>query len=401
MTQVFERTALYAEVWAIPLTKLGEKYGLSDNGIRKICKALAIPLPEVGHWARVASGQVIKRTRLPNHNGQDIFVSYAASRKGLRSEYSTPEDEEWLSERMTFESSFEGLVPTPWAAARWLPSIAPLRQAMAIAVKLYREDLREREKQRTQHAQVSNSGIDWSALAWRYLDEGLLYNPYGVRTCLRVSIHTYRRALAIFNALAKAASLRACNVEVDQGHESVRFRLEEAMFSVAIRERRKVVAPTEGQRAPDEESAIDRRLALVVSRYPGGEFQLVDGRKSLEEQLGEFFPRLYRTVVAARARERENNAAALRQAIAKDEAAELAAQQARREAEHQATIEREQRLHQEAVEWRKAFEIRSYVEAVCSAEADTDLAAWRAWALAVADKLDPLQRVESTFRPSS
>ena len=41
----FERTALYEEVWAAPLTRLGKNYGLSDNGLRKICKAINIQLP--------------------------------------------------------------------------------------------------------------------------------------------------------------------------------------------------------------------------------------------------------------------------------------------------------------------------------------------------------------------
>jgi hypothetical protein len=33
----FERAALYEEVSKTPLTRLGEKYGLPDDGLRKIC----------------------------------------------------------------------------------------------------------------------------------------------------------------------------------------------------------------------------------------------------------------------------------------------------------------------------------------------------------------------------
>ncbi len=50
----FERSRLYAEVWSLPLTQLAMKYKLSDNGLRKICKALNIPLPERGYWAKVS-----------------------------------------------------------------------------------------------------------------------------------------------------------------------------------------------------------------------------------------------------------------------------------------------------------------------------------------------------------
>ena len=52
MTEItFERVALYEEVWTTPLSHLGKKYGLSDNGMPKICKALAIPLPLEGNSA--------------------------------------------------------------------------------------------------------------------------------------------------------------------------------------------------------------------------------------------------------------------------------------------------------------------------------------------------------------
>jgi hypothetical protein len=69
----FERLALYEEVWSTPLTKLGEKYGMSDNGIRKVCKAMNIPLPKVGHWARVEAGQDVARTELPTEADLTTF----------------------------------------------------------------------------------------------------------------------------------------------------------------------------------------------------------------------------------------------------------------------------------------------------------------------------------------
>ncbi|MHC1699281.1 MAG: hypothetical protein AB9919_14685 [Geobacteraceae bacterium] len=46
------REALYEEVWLQPLTKVALKYGITDNGIRKICKRLNVPLPVQGYWLR-------------------------------------------------------------------------------------------------------------------------------------------------------------------------------------------------------------------------------------------------------------------------------------------------------------------------------------------------------------
>jgi hypothetical protein len=40
-----ERKKLYKEVWTEPMSRLAPKYGLSDNGLKKICKKLSVPVP--------------------------------------------------------------------------------------------------------------------------------------------------------------------------------------------------------------------------------------------------------------------------------------------------------------------------------------------------------------------
>ncbi len=50
------REELYNLVWENPLTKLAPQYGLSDNGLRKICLRHKIPLPKAGHWAKLLHG---------------------------------------------------------------------------------------------------------------------------------------------------------------------------------------------------------------------------------------------------------------------------------------------------------------------------------------------------------
>jgi hypothetical protein len=96
----FERVALYEEVWTVPLTQLGKKYGLSDNGIRKVCKALNIPLPAIGHWAKVAAGHTVVKISLPAQAKRTTFTS----RFGLgEKDFSDPADERWLVDRLAFE----------------------------------------------------------------------------------------------------------------------------------------------------------------------------------------------------------------------------------------------------------------------------------------------------------
>ena len=50
---ILTRQELYDLVWENPLSKLAKKYNLSDNGLRKVCKKLDIPLPKNGHWQKI------------------------------------------------------------------------------------------------------------------------------------------------------------------------------------------------------------------------------------------------------------------------------------------------------------------------------------------------------------
>ena len=59
------RRELYDLIWSVPITNLSKKYGLSDVGFANICKKHNIPRPLRGYWARIASGQTLKKTPLP------------------------------------------------------------------------------------------------------------------------------------------------------------------------------------------------------------------------------------------------------------------------------------------------------------------------------------------------
>ena len=43
-----ERQKLYEEVWTTPMSTLAKTYGISDVGLRKVCKKLGVPLPGSG-----------------------------------------------------------------------------------------------------------------------------------------------------------------------------------------------------------------------------------------------------------------------------------------------------------------------------------------------------------------
>lgn len=53
-------------VWKEPMTTLAKRYGISDNGLRKICIKLEIPLPKAGHWMMLKAGKKVKVAPLPS-----------------------------------------------------------------------------------------------------------------------------------------------------------------------------------------------------------------------------------------------------------------------------------------------------------------------------------------------
>jgi len=59
------REELYGAVWTTPLSRLAEDYGISGNGLAKICDRENIPYPPRGYWAKHAVSKAPKQTPLP------------------------------------------------------------------------------------------------------------------------------------------------------------------------------------------------------------------------------------------------------------------------------------------------------------------------------------------------
>ena len=64
-TNRLTRQELFDQVWAEPMSTLSKRYDLSDVGLAKICKRMGVPRPGRGYWARVYGGRVPKKPSLP------------------------------------------------------------------------------------------------------------------------------------------------------------------------------------------------------------------------------------------------------------------------------------------------------------------------------------------------
>src|SRR5438045_197743 len=53
------REELHALVWRIPMSRLADQFGISGNGLAKICRRLDVPYPPRGWWAKKAAGKTL------------------------------------------------------------------------------------------------------------------------------------------------------------------------------------------------------------------------------------------------------------------------------------------------------------------------------------------------------
>lgn len=62
------RAEMYEKVWTTPIRTLAKEYSISDVGLAKLCRRHNIPLPGLGHWAKIRFGKKISWKPLPTSN---------------------------------------------------------------------------------------------------------------------------------------------------------------------------------------------------------------------------------------------------------------------------------------------------------------------------------------------
>jgi len=69
------RDELYDLVWTTPMNRLAATFGISGNGLAKICDRLSIPYPPRGYWAKLQAGKPVAKVKLqPRALGTPDFV---------------------------------------------------------------------------------------------------------------------------------------------------------------------------------------------------------------------------------------------------------------------------------------------------------------------------------------
>jgi hypothetical protein len=73
--RIITRKELYDLIWSNSLTKLSNKYAISTDGIKKLCKDFEIPVPKNGYWSKIKHNKKVLKQELSNDfQGEDKII---------------------------------------------------------------------------------------------------------------------------------------------------------------------------------------------------------------------------------------------------------------------------------------------------------------------------------------
>lgn len=378
---VYRRKTLYKEVWSKPVTKIAQKYGVSDVMIHKICKSMAIPGPPRGYWARIAAGQKITKTPLPKFSGQDIKFGRRLSdvqeeRKAAPAKDKDPLDFLGAEEREDVLNTAFGLKVT--GDDHRLHTVLLKHDKM---YKVWKKDSR-RDENANWHNDYYRNTPEGEPVLWEHVSEQTLPRAYRILDCL-------------FRAVESLGGKVNDDFSMVIRGERVKFELTE----------QKVKTPhvlTKDELGQLERYEKEKSRSLYFSsceprfrKYdylPSGHLTFSTWQHGfvrdstsniIENRVGEMLLKLYEESNYVRI-EREAKEAEQR---AKEE--EERREEERRNAYNE-EVDRLQALLNESSDYEVARRIRGYVAAVEFKEGlDSDKEAWIKWAKAKADWFDP------------
>ncbi|WP_080426334.1 hypothetical protein [Burkholderia ubonensis] len=381
----FEREALYEEVWTNPVSTVSKRYGISDNGLRKICQKLGVPLPPLGYWARLRAGQRVKRPSLPRHDGPSVFHAQPAAYTYRVAESAAEiEDREGIERNEAHPDN--RIVPAD--GSEWRHSL--IRALAKHLVEIDRQIAIENEPRKNPRERPAFHPVEF-----RVTKPGGLLDVGPGYAAVVVSPNVRRRALAIADAFFIAMEDRGFKVHLAGNHTVI------ACKDIAMQFRLSEMAEKTGDRiGRDNWSALGRlRITLRQSLYTGKEMRARDETDvSLEDQLNTLAARLRVAVLGFEAREKsraeqarqhaemmrriENAAWHERTATEAGQREKIAIDALFAEADQSDACER-RRLYLDRVE-RLAQE-----QGIDVSEA-SGIGQWLAWARASCDALDPI-----------
>ncbi|MCW3805724.1 hypothetical protein [Plebeiibacterium marinum] len=354
----FTRQEFYELVWKEPLSRLAKKYNISDNGLRKRCKKLNIPLPEVGYWQKLQYNKPVTRKKLPKDNPSGIEKIDLSDRE----EEHNPKDSP-ISRIKRLRKSYNQLN----------------QDIFKVQSRLSNPDKLVAQAQKTLIKKETGS---WS--------DGLVHTYYG-EISIKVAPSNVSRALRFFNSLIKLLRLRGHDIKVR--NDSTYAIVEGEEIAIAIREKLRIEKTVDKNNWNTNNYFPTDKLILKIGWIHVKEF--MDGKNTLEEML----PDILAHLEYLGQKEKEDR---IQREInwAKYEEQERLKKEL--EARKKQELDDVKLLFKESNSWHKSNILNNYINEIEKRAIETnsltdELKNWLTWAKQKADWYNPLIRKEDEF----
>lgn len=352
----FKREKLYEQVWSKPMIHLAKEYGLSDTGLRKICRRYNIPLPDSGHWQKIQYGKPVNQPPLPEFDG-DSGILIAKLKKEI-----PPVEPKFYNEiqaKITQEFLPENKIVVSDTLAKLHPLVMQAKKNM-----------------RTPYEHK-----DCVVSAWGFFD-------------IFVNRTNMKRALCIMDALIKALETRGIPISInpkDQKPPTCVDILGEA-FEIDLHETLKRIEIKDGYLSRSDFKPSGELVLRIKKEFADYRTRWSDGKKQrVEDHLNSFIIGLYEAALWERGQRLEIEK--MHRKWEKERRKEEETRQLKEE-----ELKRLKDLENEALNWHKSQSIRSYIKATeksylqknSNIQPDSEFGKWKEWAIQQADRLDPL-----------
>ena len=352
---ILTRQELYDLVWENPLSKLAKKYNLSDNGLRKVCKKLDIPLPKNGYWQKIQYNKKVSKEKLPVNNSVETSIT--------------------LKFRDNSETIINGIENELNQLTKEIKN--ELKETIIFPEKLTRP---------LQLIIDAKDDLKTKQPAFYHNIKGLLNTSPGVLN-ITVAPQNVKRALLFMDIFIKAIKKRGYNLIIKEGTKVV---IDNVLLDIGLRERlkRTVVKGTHWDTTELNPSNI---LSLRLDAYPAVEWTDTNTTK-LEDKIPNIIAKLELQAVKEK-----------KEAIEREIRHIEYERQRKIEEDFKARKEQEKiktkKLFSDAEKFDKATIYRNYIaateqKAIRENNLTEELKDWIKWANQKADWFDPFTNKE-------
>ncbi len=353
---VITRNELYELAWSEPMLTLSKKYAISDNGLRKVCVGMNIPLPKAGYWMKLKAGKKVSKQYLPEANDVKTEVKLR-----MREEGETYNNSEY--------SEFKQIC-----------------NEVKTLIKV--NNLNPSEKLSTNDPLIITAKQSLSEKKKAYGFEGLITTGNNTLR-IEVSVTNVNRALRFMDFFIKVVRLRGHDIEANSQGTYVIINSQDGEddenIKIIFREKCKRVLVKNGNWEHSVLHANDI-LYFKSDGYHSGEW--VEGKKQLEDQIPNMIAKWELSVKELHRYHKESRARREEVEAMERKAKELKERKEKELVDFKCLLD-------ESARWQKAKILRSYLETLERKAIETntkshEFDAWFEWAKKKANWYDPM-----------